>query len=362
MATHRESRGRVRALSHKRLVLWSLAGVLLAAMVLPLFGYLYAGLYAGIQTAQAQFTEEVNPRSQYWRAVREGNIGYTSVQGQETSVLVQNGGQNWRQVRNGPIASIGGWALFIVILAILLFFAIRGPLRLEDGRAGRVVPRWSVWDRTLHWFTAVLFIVLAVTGLSLLFGRAVLIPLLGPGGFAGWASFSMTAHNYLGPIFSIGVVLTLIFGFRHNLPEKVDWEWIKKGGGYLNTKVHPPAGKVNIGQKLVAYWGMLILGLAVVATGFILDFPNFGQARDTMQLANMIHAAAAVAWIALILGHIYLGTVGVEGVFEGMSKGYVDENFAKQHHSLWYEEVKDQARPRAEVEEAPGRGAAARPT
>lgn len=355
---HEQSQRRTRARYHKRLMLWSVLGILLGAMVLPLLGY----VYTGFQTAQAQFTEDVNPRSQYWRAVREGNQGYTAVQGQETSVLVQNGGQNWRQVRNGPIASIGGWALFAVIIAMLLFFAFRGPLRLEGGRSGRVIPRWALWERVLHWYTAILFIILAVTGLSLLFGRAVLIPLLGPGGFAGWASFSMSVHNYVGPLFAIGVVITLIVGFRHNLPGKGDWEWIKQGGGYLNPKRHPPAGKVNIGQKIIAYWIMLFIGLAVVVTGFILDFPNFGQARETMQLANMIHAAGSVAWVFFMLGHIYLGSVGVEGVYEGMSKGYVDENFAKQHHSLWYDEVKSQARPREEVEGAPARGAAARPT
>jgi formate dehydrogenase subunit gamma len=337
-----------RARRARRTLLVSVVLILAGALILPLFGYLYASL----NTASAQFTNDTNPRSQYWRAVREGDKGYTAIQGQETNVLIQNGGQNWRQVRNGPIANIGGWVLFAVVLAILLFFAIRGPVRLEGGKSDRVVPRWALWERILHWYTAVLFIFLAITGLSLLYGRAVLIPLFGLGGFSGWAEFSKTSHNIVGPFFSIGVVLTLILSFRHNLWEKGDWEWIKKAGGFFSAKSHPPSGRVNVGQKVVAYWAMFFLGLAVVVTGFIMDFPNFGQIRETMQLANMIHASAAALWIALILGHIYLGTVGVEGAYEGMATGYVDENFAKQHHSLWYPNVKDQARPREEG--APG--------
>jgi len=352
MATYERSESAARALRHKRTMMWSVVLILAGAIVLPLGGYLYASLNA----ASAQFTGESNPRSQYWRAVREGNQGYTAVQGQETGVLVQNGGQNWRQLRNGPIATYGGWLMVVMVIGLLLFLAIRGQVSIEGGRSGRVIPRWSLWERILHWYTAILFIVLAITGLSLLFGRAVLIPLLGPGGFAGWAGFSMEVHNLLGPLFSIGVVLTLILAFRHNLPEPGDWQWIKEGGGYFNPKKHPPAGKVNIGQKLIVYWIMLTIGLAVVVTGFILDFPNFGQTRETMQIANLIHAAGAVVWVFFMIMHIYLGSVGVEGVFEGMSKGYVDENYAKQHHSKWYEEVKDQARPAPE--EAPTGGAA----
>jgi formate dehydrogenase subunit gamma len=327
---------KARARRYKRIVLWSIAIILVGAMVLPLGSY----VYTGIQSAHAQAVEDSNPRANYWRAVRGGDQGYTAVQGQETDVLMQNGGQNWRQIRNGPIATIGGWGLFVVLLAIVLFFGLKGPVPLDDGRSGRTVARWSTANRVLHWYTAILFIILAITGLSLLFGRAVLIPLLGPQGFAAWADISIGLHNYCGPAFSIGVLLILVFWARYNLPAKGDWNWLSQGGGFLGKGKHPPAGRINAGEKIFTYGAMLTIGVAVVVTGFILDFPNFGQTREVMQTANIIHAIAAIVWIALMLGHIYLGSVGVEGALEGMSTGQVDENWAKQHHSLWYEEAR----------------------
>ncbi len=327
---------KARARRYKGIVLWSIAIILVGAMVLPLGSY----VVTGIQPVRAQAIEDSNPRANYWRAVRRGNEGYTSVAGQETGVLIQNGGQNWRQLRNGPVATIGGWALFLVVLAIVLFFGVKGPVPLDDGRSGRTVARWSMANRVLHWYTAILFIVLAITGLSLLFGRAVLIPLLGPEGFAGWALISKGLHNYGGPAFSVGVVLMLVFWARYNLPEKGDWRWLAQGGGLIGKGKHPPAGRVNAGEKIFTYGAMLTIGVVVVVTGFILDFPNYGQTRDVMQTANIIHAITSLIWLGLMLGHIYLGSVGVEGALEGMSTGRVDENWAKQHHSRWYEEAR----------------------
>lgn len=325
-----------RARRYKRMLPWTIALILVGAMILPLGSY----VYTGIQTAQAQAVEDSNPRANYWRAVRGGDQGYTAVQGDETGVLMQNGGQNWRQLRNGPIATIGGWGLFVIVLAIALFFGLKGPVPLDDGRSGRTVARWSAANRVLHWYTAILFIILAITGLSILFGRAVLIPLLGPEGFAAWADISKGLHNYLGPAFSLGVLLILIFWARYNLPEKGDWEWLTQGGGLIGKGKHPPAGRINAGEKILTYGGMLTVGVAVVVTGFILDFPNYGQTRELMQTASIIHAITSVIWVALMLGHIYLGSVGVEGALDGMSNGRVDENWAKQHHSLWYEEAR----------------------
>jgi formate dehydrogenase subunit gamma len=325
-----------RARRYKRIFLWSIAIIFLGAMVLPLGSY----VYTGIQSAHAQAVEDSNPRANYWRAVREGDRGYTAVEGQETGVLMQNGGQNWRQLRDGPIANYGGWGLFMVVLAIALFFGLKGPVPLEHGRSGRTIPRWSAANRVLHWYTAILFIILAITGLSMFFGRAVLIPLLGPQGFAAWADISKGLHNYGGPAFAVGVVLMLVFLARYNLPAKGDGNWLAQGGGLLSKGKHPAAGRINAGEKIFTYGAMLTIGVAVVVTGFILDFPNYGQTRELMQTSNIIHGIASMIWIALMLGHIYLGSVGVEGALEGMSTGEVDENWAKQHHSLWYEEVR----------------------
>ncbi len=344
-----------RARRYKRMFPWTIALILVGSMVLPLGSY----VYTGIQSAQAQAVEDSNPRANYWRAVRGGNQGYTAVEGEEAGVLMQEGGQNWRQLRNGPIATIGGWGLFVIVLAIALFFGLKGPVPLDDGRSGRTVARWSAANRMLHWYTAILFIILAITGLSMLFGRAVLIPLLGPEGFAAWADISKGLHNYLGPAFSIGVLLILVFWARYNLPAKGDWNWLSQGGGLLGKGKHPPAGHINAGEKLFTYGIMLTVGVAVVVTGFILDFPNYGQSREIMQIASIIHAITSIIWIAFMLGHIYLGSVGVEGALDGMSSGRVDENFAKQHHSVWYDEARQEgteASDRGEAQAGPARG------
>ncbi|TNF87546.1 MAG: formate dehydrogenase subunit gamma [Gammaproteobacteria bacterium] len=334
MATPDKTTRQTRARRYKRIALWTIAIIVVGAMVLPLGGY----VYTGIQSAHAQAVEDSNPRANYWRAVRGGDQGYTSVEGQEAGVLMQEGGQNWRQIRNGPLANYGGWGLFLIALAILLFFGMRGRINIEKGRSGKLVKRWSSWERFVHWYTAILFVLLAITGLSILFGRAVLIPLLGPRGFAAWADIAIGLHNIAGPAFSIGVLVMIIMWIPNNLPSKGDGEWLSKAGGIFSDGTHPPAGKANAGEK-IWFWIICTVGVAVVITGFILDFPNFGQTRDTMQLANIIHGAASIVWVGVWFGHAYIGTVGTEGALEGMTTGYVDANWAKQHHDIWYDEI-----------------------
>ncbi len=334
-----------RVSNRRRLAGWTFAIILGGAIALPLGGYLYTGL-----TAEAAAEKQTNPRANYWRAVRQGVEGYTAVSGvrldgtrvnTETNVLIQNGGQNWRQARNGPVASIGPWVLAVALGAIVLYFLLQGPVKLERQPSGRTLLRWSLAERVLHWYTAILFILLAITGLSLLFGRAVLIPVLGPQGFSGWATFSIYVHNYLGPFFVIGVVLELLAWVRHNIPTKTDWEWIKQGGGLIGKGKHPHAGRINAGEKILTFWvGLFALGLTVSITGlFLLGWIGSGM-RETMQTANLIHASASVVWIAVMLGHMYLGSVGVQGAWDAMARGKVSEEWAKQHHDLWYSEVK----------------------
>ena len=321
-----------------RSMVWSVAFILLSAMVLPLGGYMYAALQEG---AVAQEVTDTNPRSNTWRAVREGVSGYSAVQGPEAGVLIQNGGQNWRALRNGPIATYGGWLIGAAVLGIVLFYLVRGTVKLDAPRTGRTVPRWTTFERAVHACTAIIFILMAITGLSLLFGRAVLIPVMGASGFAAWAALAMDIHNYLGPVFTGLVLLIVVMWVRHNIPKKEDIEWFKMGGGMVG-KGHPHAGRMNAGEK-VWFWFIATFGIAVCVSGLVLNFPNFDQTRDTMQLANLIHAPVSMIWIAFFLGHAYIGTLGSEGSFDAMLKGEVDETWAKQHHDLWYEEVKHQA-------------------
>ena len=180
---------------------------------------------------------------------------------------------------------------------------------------------------------------LFISGLSLLFGRAVLIPLLGLEGFGVYAAIAIALHNYLGPFFLVGVLLGIVSWIKYMLPEKSDWAWLKLGGGFFGHGAHPHAGRINAGEKLLTFWlGLVVLGIAVCVTGIIMDFPGLGQSRETMQISNLIHGVASIVWMAMMLGHMYLGSVAMEGTLVGMTQGRVSVEWAKQHHDLWYDE------------------------
>lgn len=317
-------------------VFGSVVLILLLAMALP-----FAGLWLADGQAWAQNAAEpagaTNERSNFWRAVRGGTEGYTAVKGPETNVLIQNGGENWRYLRTDVIIQYGGYVILGMIGLIVIFFILFGRVKLVHGREGMTVERWSLFDRTLHWYTAILFIILALTGLSLVFGRTLLIPYIGKDAFAAFAQVAKDFHNYLGPFFAVGLVLELLKWMRHNVPRWVDVVWFFKGGGLIG-RAHPSAGRMNGGEK-VWYWLLFFVGLALVASGFVLDFPGYGQTRADMQLAQLVHVVGAIVLTAVALGHIYIGTLGTEGSLEGMVTGRVDTEWAKQHHDLWYDEL-----------------------
>jgi len=259
-------------------------------------------------------------------------------------MLVQRGGSEWRDLRNGPLKTYLPYVLAAMVVLILLYHLISGRNKLEHPRSGRKVKRWSGFERFVHWVTAISFIILAVSGLSMMFGRGLLIPLLGHEGFALWASLSITLHNIVGPVFSVGVSLMIVMWIWFNIPTTIDLKWFASGGGMFG-KAHPSAGRMNGGEK-VWFWIIATVGVVVCVTGWILVAPIFGfeipiamETRALMQQASLIHLAAAVIWTAVAIGHIYIGTAGTEGAFEGMATGYVSEEWAKQHHDLWFDEV-----------------------
>ncbi|MEM6988131.1 MAG: cytochrome b/b6 domain-containing protein, partial [Pseudomonadota bacterium] len=212
---------------HKRIMLWSFAIVLLGSMALPLAGYLAVGV-GDVVAADA-----TNARSDFWRAVRQGQSGYSAVRSPEAGVLVSDAGQQWRMVREGPIKQYGLWLMGGSLILIALFWLLRGKVKLSnEADRSRVLLRWTAFERGLHWFTAILFIILAITGLSLAFGRAFLIPFFGNAGFAAYSEVAMLAHNYLGPFFVLGVLLEILLWARHNLPNGDDIMWFLKGGGF----------------------------------------------------------------------------------------------------------------------------------
>jgi formate dehydrogenase subunit gamma len=316
----------------KKMMLMTGLFMLFAIILLPMTGYIESG-FANAESAAV----ESNPRSDYWRDVRDNNEGYSAVKGQETNELIQSSGQNWRQLRNGPIATYGGWLLGFTLAAITVFYLVRGRVELNHPRTGETIVRWTLTERTLHWITAGVFIVLAITGLSLLYGRLVLIPLFGLEGFSIYANIAKWVHNVIGPVFMLTLFSLLIKWFKLNFFTKTDMKWFAEFGGMIGNK-HPSAGKLNGGEK-VWFWALATIGVAMCITGLILDFPNFGQERELIQVSHLIHLVSALVLMAFSIGHIYIGTAGTEGALEGMTTGTVDKAWAKQHHDLWLEEL-----------------------
>lgn len=341
------STGKLHTSKRVRRMTLTLAFILLAAMILPTTGYLFPETQIDAQAQQVADTS--NQRSEFWRVVRDGGAGYSSVVGTsanpETNMLYNITGQNWRQVRNGLIGNYGGWFLFLVVLSILAFYSLRGNIELEEPQSGKRVPRWTFWERALHWYTATLFIALAITGLSMLFGRALLIPLMGPEGFAFWAGISINIHNTAGPFFVLGPLLMFFLWLRHNIPNKTDVVWFCKGGGIIG-KHHPSAGKANGGEK-VWFWIVVLVGIGAVSfsgfalIGWVQEYLGVEFTRSYAQYMHILHTVAALLWIAVFFGHVYIGTIGSQGSLDAMAKGHVSVEWAKQHHDLWYEQVKD---------------------
>jgi formate dehydrogenase subunit gamma len=255
-------------------------------------------------------------------------------------------GREWRHFHQVTLRWIGALAILGVLALLVVFYLTRGMVRLESGRSGRTIVRFNALERLVHWMTAACFIILAISGLNITFGKSLLLPLVGPEAFTTWSEWCKYAHNYLSFPFTIGVVLIFFMWVASNVPNRVAIEWIKRGGGIVGHD-HPPAYKFNAGQKAL-YWFQVLGGVAMVISGYVLIFPFYGTDIGGMELAQVVHGVIAMLFIALMLAHIYIGTIGMEGAFEAMGTGEVDLNWAKEHHSLW-------------VEEELGRGRAANP-
>ncbi len=249
--------------------------------------------------------------------------------------IEQPAGRDWRHFHEVTLRWIGAISILGMLAVLIVFYLGRGMVRLEQGRSGRVLVRFSALERLLHWMTATCFIVLAVSGLNITFGKPLLLPLIGPEAFAAWSQWAKYAHNYLSFPFTLGVAIIFLMWLPFNMPSKVDVQWLREGGGIVGHR-HPPADQFNVGQKLV-YWIQVFAGGALAVTGYLLMFPFYGTNIADMQVAEIVHGITAVLFIAIMIGHIYIGTIGMEGAFEGMWDGTVDVNWAKEHHSLWLE-------------------------
>jgi formate dehydrogenase subunit gamma len=317
------------------------------AVALPSFSVAADG--SAKEQAQRQQTQPLN-NAPYWRDVRSGDVNpyqTTQVRGIETSVLVQTGGEIWRQIRNGPVTVYGGLFLIAIMVVVALFHWWHGAIKLHGQPTGRRIPRFTDWERLVHWSTAISFVILAISGVVILFGKYVLLPVFGYTLFSWLAILSKNLHNFVGPLFIFCTLAMFVTYVKDNLWKSYDFKWFKNAGGMLGGE-HVPSGKFNAGEKAWFWGGVFFLSLVVGVTGVVLDFPNFAQGRGTMQLMSVIHAVAAVIYIGIALGHIYMGSIGVESAYDSMrirgGNGTVDEVWAKEHHEHWYNEVTSQSR------------------
>jgi formate dehydrogenase subunit gamma len=308
----------------------------------------------------------------FWRGVRESGVnrGISSLPGSEQGVLIQefvqypgsdltNAGEAWRQVRNRWIIPYGGALFVITLVAIALYHLARGPMGGHVPYTGRRIERFTYFERAAHWCNAAAFSVLAISGLVMAFGKFFVHPVFG-GQIFGWITYALkTAHNFCGPLFAVSLVIVFFTFVRDNFPNGSDVRWIRRGGGLFGG-AEPPSGRFNAGEKVIFWGGVFALGIVVVASGLVLDklIPGLAYERGDMQIAQMVHGVATLLMMCMFAGHIYLGTIGMKDAFKAMETGYVDEGWAKEHHGLWYDDIRAgkipaQRTPPADAPEAP---------
>ena len=290
-----------------------------------------------------------------WRAARDSGrqAGYSSLPGAEQGVLMQQqvqypgsrrttAGEAWRQVRNQWILPYGGSLLLITVLALAIFYWRRGSMGEAHDGATPAIERFTPLERAAHWTNAAAFVVLALSGIVMAWGKFFLLPVIGSTLF-GWLAYALkTMHNFVGPLFVVSLLIVILTFVRDNFANEADFDWLGRAGGMLGGGGQVPSHRFNAGEKGVFWWGICVAGLCVVGSGLVLDklVPGFGELRSEMQVAHMIHAAAAVIMMTILIGHIYMGTIGVKGALSAMKTGWVDEGWAREHHQLWYDDVK----------------------
>jgi len=324
------------------------ARIRFAAAALVLVGVAAVVIPTTVTTpVAAQQPASVDPQAD---AVKEQQLldqlkqieGRGTIPDTKSYVIEHPRGRDWRNFHEVTLRWIGGISILAMLALLFVFYLVRGPIRLQSGWSGRKILRFTSFERFIHWLTAGCFVVLALTGLNITFGKPLLLPLLGPEAFSAWSQWAKYAHNYVSFGFTIGVIVIFLMWIAGNIPNAVDIEWLKRGGGIIGHD-HPPAYRFNAGQKAI-YWIQVIAGTAMVVTGYLLMFPFYGTTINGMQTTEIAHGIIAMLFISVMIAHIYIGTIGMEGAFEGMGEGTVDLNWAKEHHSLWLEEEKRKGR------------------
>jgi formate dehydrogenase subunit gamma len=293
------------------------------------------------EQAQRQLDQPGN-NAPFWREVRKGENAYqvTQARGIEANILVQSQGETWRQLRP-PIAFAGGLIICIALLGLAGYYNWRGKIGVHDQPTGRYIRRFSDVERLTHWTVGISFVTLGITGAIITFGKYVLIPIVGHTLFSWLAIVFKNLHNFIAPVFVLALPVLIVLFVRDNLLKAYDIQWLVKFGGMLSKSgEHVPSGRFNAGEKAL-FWGLVCaLSTVLCISGAVLLFPNFGQGRSIMQISNVMHGVCALLAIAMACFHVYLGTVGMKGAYQAMRTGYVDETWAKEHHSIWYDQVK----------------------
>ncbi len=286
-----------------------------------------------------------NPGADLWREVRQRNIaieGISQIKSVDSGILINPEADRWTRFRVDQLVNYAAIILAGLALLLLVFYLLRGKIKVEGGLSRQMLHRFSDYERVLHWTLAIVFLFLAITGLTLLLGRTFLIPLFGQEFFSLLASSSKEGHNLFGPIFFASLIMMILRFVKRNIYEKGDLTWLVKGGGIIG-KSHVSGGFFNMGEK-TWYWIVILIGLLISVSGLILVSPNFGQGRVIMELSHIVHVISAIILIAVSFGHMYLGSVGTEGALESMKTGYVDVNWAESHHDRWAKECRDNNR------------------
>jgi formate dehydrogenase subunit gamma len=335
---------------------WKVAPMSISTSTLRAVCAAIALLFAVAHPAAAQLsfkpTAESVHEDQLLKALKEGDkiTGRITIPDRMAASLIQPTGRDWRDFHRSKLPIIGGVAILGMLAALAIFLLVRGKIRIEHGFAGVKILRFASIERFTHWLTASCFVVLALSGLNVSFGRILILPLFGADAFSAMSTYAKFAHNYLAFPFMFGLVVMFFIWIKDNIPGKIDLEWIKQGGGVLGNGKHPPAKRFNAGQKGI-FWIVIIGGTLMSLSGWFMLFPYLPANVTAMQFWTVIHAVIAMLFIAAMLAHIYIGSIGMEGAFDAMGTGEVDLNWAKEHHSLWVEE--EQAKGQAPSGNAP---------
>jgi len=292
-----------------------------------------------------------------WRDVAAGRAGTSSLpasEAPEAGVLIQRpvqypgsrlttAGEAWRQVRNNWIVPYGG-ALFLIFLgALAIFYFARGPLGHSENEAGLAsIERFTPFERSAHWANAIAFVCLALSGIVIAFGKFFLLPVTGGAVYGYFTYVLKNLHNFTGPLFVVSLAIIFFTFVRDNFPQRGDLRWlVRVGGAFSRSGDEPPSWRFNAGEKVIFWIGVFLLGIVMIASGLVMDklIPNLVYERGTMQIANIVHATAAVLIMCVFAVHIYIGTIGMRGAYRAMRDGYVDDAWAREHHAWWYDEI-----------------------